>query len=524
MLFSSSFIVVSNPTTSFRKQTIDIEQANIPNDGQQEHIWPMYKHDPQHTGRSPFDTSDNLGGERWKYYIDSGLTEPAVIDKDGILYVSSDVEEFHAIYPNGTRKWKQDLMGLSGYVPAISSDGTIYVGTGDRFHAFNPDGTIKWILNKDKRFSGHPVISPDGLIYVGTGDGYLYVLYPNGTIKWDYKIDSPVRAPALDNDGNVYFTSYNKKLYCLGSDGTFKWKFTALDIFYNGPVISEDGTIYIAPCTLWIQAVNPDGTEKWKTMLEHGGQNPAIAPDGTLIISGEAPFISALDPVDGSIIWSHQFQQKREHTTSSVIGSDGTIYFACSEYIYAYYLDGTMKWKTRLTSDLPYEGINTFSDPIIGQDGTVYLTTWVLGSDPQNILFGYLHAIGGPIDPNAPDAPEINGPISGKPLIKYEYIFKSNSPLDRDIYYYIDWGDGSFENWIGPYGSGEEVKVEHRWVWGGAYTIKARAKDTENLWGPWGEFEVEVTKSRNKATNNVLFYRFLEKFPLMVRFLNYFIK
>jgi len=47
----------------------------------------------------------------------------------------------------------------------------------------------------------------------------------------------------------------------------------------------------------------------------------------------------------------------------------------------------------------------------------------------------------------------------------------------------------------------------------GEYTIKARAKDTDNLWGPWGE--LKVTMPRYKATDNSIFYNILEQFPLL---------
>ena len=47
----------------------------------------------------------------------------------------------------------------------------------------------------------------------------------------------------------------------------------------------------------------------------------------------------------------------------------------------------------------------------------------------------------------------------------------------------------------------------------GYFKIRARAKDTDNLWGPWGE--LEVTMSRDKSTNNVLFWRLVERFPLL---------
>ncbi len=73
--------------------------------------------------------------------------------------------------------------------------------------------------------------------------------------------------------------------------------------------------------------------------------------------------------------------------------------------------------------------------------------------------------------------PSIDGPIIGDKGVKYDYTFKTNDPEEDDIWLYIDWGDGTFEEWIGPYSSGEKVIKSHTWYENGAYEIKAKSKD-----------------------------------------------
>jgi outer membrane protein assembly factor BamB len=69
--------------------------------------------------------------------------------------------------------------------------------------------------------------------------------------------------------------------------------------------------------------------------------------------------------------------------STAAIGGDGTIYFAYDAYgdsvafLCALNPDGSFKWETDLITDVhPYDGVNILSDPSIGSDGTVYITSW----------------------------------------------------------------------------------------------------------------------------------------------------
>ena len=120
---------------------------------------------------------------------------------------------------------------------------------------------------------------------------------------------------------------------------------------------------------------------------------------------------------------------------------------------------------------------------------------------------------------NPPLIPEIDGPKTGKPGTEYEYTFTTTDPESDDIYYYILWGDGHVEPWIGPFASGVTINLSHTWGNQGEYTIEAQAKDIYNAEGPWGEFK--VTMPRKKIMTRSLLFRFLERFPLFERLLNH---
>jgi len=92
-----------------------------------------------------------------------------------------------------------------------------------------------------------------------------------------------------------------------------------------------------------------------------------------------------------------------------------------------------------------------------------------------------------PQPPQPPNKPVISGPENGTINISYSYTFHSNDPEEDDIYYFIKWGDGTTENWIGPYASGGIVTVPHIWSKRGTYKIQAKAKDQHDMESPWSE-------------------------------------
>ena len=121
-----------------------------------------------------------------------------------------------------------------------------------------------------------------------------------------------------------------------------------------------------------------------------------------------------------------------------------------------------------------------------------------------------------PNEPDPPNAPMINGPASGEIGIEYEYTFVSTDPNELDVFYYVSWGDGDTEEWIGPYASSEEVTVKHTWNKEGLYTIMAMVLNTHDSISPWGTLSISMPKSK---TINTPLLIFLENHPLIYKLL-----
>jgi outer membrane protein assembly factor BamB len=473
--------------------------------------WPMYCHDARHTGRSPYNTASNTGHEKWFFKTENFCEGSAVIDKEGMVYFQS-WGYFYALYPNGSLKWSYDADRKVQSPPAIDENGVLYIGTHhghpDYLYAFNLDGTIKWKYPADDIYSA-PVIGDDGTIYFADCDNWdIIALYPNGTKKWSYHTNSYTYAsPTIGLDGTLYCGSHDGKMYALyPNNGTLKWKYGTGDWVARGACIGDDGTVYFGSWDSHLYAVYPDGTLKWKTEVS-AVTTPVISNDGIIYVGNG--HLTAIYSNNGTIKWKF-VTPGPIRSGNPCISAEGIIYFATMEpgYLLAINPDGTERWRR-------YIGDKCLFAPIIDKDGTVYIGSsrdeW---DGPGYDSVGFLHAFG-ELDPDAPLEPEIEGPTNGKAKTSYDYNFKAISPLNKDVYFYIDWGDEVFSGWQGPYNSGEEVVFSHSWRESGAYSIIVRVKDTDNHWGPWGT--LTVTIPRDKSTDNMLLLRILERFPLLER-------
>jgi len=207
--------------------------------------------------------------------------------------------------------------------------------------------------------------------------------------------------------------------------------------------------------------------------------------------------VYCLEANTGKHIWRYTTEYK---VYSSPAVADGKVYI--SPYLdWMYCLDantGKHIWSYNI-------GHGTYSSPAVA-DGKVYI-----GSHDGNVYaFGEL-------DPDAPYAPEIIGPARGMPDVLYNFTFKAESPVGNDLFYWIEWADGSNSGWLGPFDSGVEITESHIWDTKGVYPVQAKAKDTNGSVSSWGI--IKLTIPRNRATVNSLFQLFFDRFPLLEVFL-----
>jgi hypothetical protein len=125
---------------------------------------------------------------------------------------------------------------------------------------------------------------------------------------------------------------------------------------------------------------------------------------------------------------------------------------------------------------------------------------------------------------NPPVKPVLTGPGSGVINQAYDLSIVATEPDGDDIYYFIDWGDGQVDEWVGPFNTGATAVITHQWTEEGNYTIQSKAKDIFGAESDWATLTITMPISINVPFHPLiekLFQRFPNAFPILRYLLGY---
>jgi len=289
---------------------------------------------------------DNKVG--WAFVADSYISSSPAIGTDNTIYIGSGDNKLYAINSvDGTKKWEFLTGDVISSSPAIGTDGTIYVGSWDGYlYAINPNGFERWRFGTIGAIYSSPAIGTDGTIYIGSFYDYnLYAIAPNGSETWKVETGAGIySSPAIGIDGTIYVGSYDFNLYAIAPNGTITWKFPTNYCIKSSPAIGTDGTIYVGSRDGYFYAIAPNGSETWKFSI--GGNinsSPVIGTDGTIYVGADNHNLYAINP-SGTKVW--EFTAGGAIDSAPAIGNDGTIYIGSGDNnIYAINSNGTEKWR-----------------------------------------------------------------------------------------------------------------------------------------------------------------------------------
>jgi outer membrane protein assembly factor BamB len=393
------------------KNFVTSPQRDLPWPSLAKSPWPMYLHDPQHTGRSPY-RGPQEGRVKWMFDTGHDVFSSPALGDDGTIYIGSNSLFLFAITSAGSEMWRFKAEGITLQSdPLIATDGTIYFSvtgfqsnTGS-LYALNRHGDLKWKFENGIQVPGEYVISADGkVLYL-----MMYKFYPtqnqrwvgslyglntsDGTLLWEFTPTSGDGLrwhPAIGFDGTIYCAG-NGGLFALKPDGAIKWEFNTGGASRGSasPSVDNAGNIYQSSVD-YLHSITPEGNTRWRARIaswETEYSSPAIAYDGTIYVIGLCEVNRNLDCLlaldyAGQLKWNLPLSQFGLGITqnSPVVDVDGTVYLGLpgartasdSVNFVAVNADGTLKYKMSLRSpDGSTPDID--SKPCISDDGTLYV-------------------------------------------------------------------------------------------------------------------------------------------------------
>ncbi len=260
--------------------------------------WPMYQHDPQHTGRSPFLGPTHRPRLLWVAQLPqcSGGNGGITVAQDGSLLLSLGgcLHNFDPV----SRKLKWTYGGdISRSLALVDNNNDFYWGYGIFFARISPSGIAEWIAQLDLNyvFGSSSTFGPDGNLYF-VHDG-LWSFTSDGQFRWynPYGYVGTHASPAIAPDGTIYARGdFPVGLVAYQPNGVITWTVDLPNFTYDeSPAVGADGTIYITSQEGILDAITPNGQLKWS-------YDPGDYPNG----SGSSGVDGLALPADGSIYYA----------------------------------------------------------------------------------------------------------------------------------------------------------------------------------------------------------------------------
>lgn len=298
------------------------------------------------------------------------------------------------------------------------------------------------------------------------------------TFTWSIPINDP------DGDSFDWTIECSNGQTSIGNDDTNGTKTLVLsDLEYS--------TMY----TVWVNATDSDGsglyTRAWYTFTTLQPNQPPYEPSNPVPVNGAKNV-----DVNTDLKWSGGDPDDDPVRYDIFFGATSMPPLVASNYIGTTYDPGIMDFNT------------TYCWKIISYD--------IYNASSEGMIWNFTTEEWRNSPPIRPNVDGVRGLLV--PDVEYEYNIITTDPNNDDVFYFIDWGDGTFVDWFGPYESGTNTTKTHTWPRvTRMYEIKVKAKDIYGEESEWGTMKIIVIslKSSTRSFSGNFIVRIIDRFPIL---------
>jgi outer membrane protein assembly factor BamB len=239
-----------------------------------------------------------------------------------------------ALDRGGKRRWTRSL-AAHGQVPVAAGELVLvsYGASSDAggVRAYAADGTERWSTPTGPAPTSEPLVV-DGVVYVGTfGDEVRALDSKSGKRLWSARAGLDAGRPALVGDTLLVGSGGEQRLHGFSRAGKALWHTDNAEL----------------------------GGSRYFTCVDFGG----------LAVTASDYALVALDPADGSTVWTFPLTEAGNQYSDPVV-SGGTVYVRQGSMLYGVNRRGRRTWSKRVEG-----GASVGTQSPVAHDGRVYVAT-----------------------------------------------------------------------------------------------------------------------------------------------------
>lgn len=256
----------------------------------------LYSLDPQGNGslKWQFNSAENR-------YIASPLAVDA-----GFFAPNSD-RSIYALSADGQLQWTFETQDAQWAAPASDGEILFLPSLDHNLYALNgQSGDLLWQQDMGAGIVGRPAMSDEGTLFVGTfGSEVIALNSANGVIQWRKNTEGWVWGGPTYFEGSLFSADIDGNVYAFDAErGQELWRVSTDGAITGKPLVANDH-VYVSTENGQVLSIGLDGVIQWTQTVEgQAFSSPKLAGDAILIglVEGEA-IVKALD-FNGNTLWS----------------------------------------------------------------------------------------------------------------------------------------------------------------------------------------------------------------------------